>query len=76
MDINTIKTSIQKDLEAAGIPTSLANAAAQILAEENRKSLSNEHVLTRTKEQQHIVSSAWEWMKAKGFFEKNHEDIR
>jgi len=71
VDTNTVKTSLQKDLEAAGVPTSLASAAAQILVEENRKSLSNEHVPTRTKEQQHIVSSAWQWMKAKGFFERN-----
>jgi hypothetical protein len=38
MDINGIKSSLQKELEASGIPVSLASAAAQILAEENMKS--------------------------------------
>jgi len=64
VDVDGIKTSLQKELEASGIPTSLANAAAQILTEENRKSLNNEPVPARTTEQQHIVSSAWEWMNA------------
>jgi hypothetical protein len=70
MDINGIKSSLQKKLEASGIPVSLASAAAQILAEENWKSFNNEPVPTRTQEQQHIVSSAWEWAKAKGHFQK------
>jgi hypothetical protein len=65
MDINGIKISLQKELEASGIPVSLASAAAQILAEENWKSFKNEPVPERTPEQQHIVSSAWQWMGAK-----------
>jgi len=65
MDINGIKSSLQKELEASGIPTSLASAVAQILAEENWKSFKNEPVPQRTPEQQHIVSSAWQWMGAK-----------
>jgi len=71
VDVNGIKISLQKDLEASGIPVSLASAAAQILAEENMKSFNKEPVPARTKEQQHIVSSAWEWAKAKGHFRKN-----
>jgi hypothetical protein len=71
VDVNGIKISLQKELEASGIPVSLASAAAQILAEENMKSFNNESVPARTKEQQHIVSSAWEWAKAKGHFRKN-----
>ena len=71
MDVDGIKTSLQKELEASGVPVSLASEAAQILAEENWKSFKNEPVSARTKEQQHIVSSAWEWMKAKEFFERN-----
>jgi hypothetical protein len=65
VDVDGIKTSLQKELEASGIPVSLASAAAQILAEENMKSFKNEPVPARTKEQQHIVSSAWQWMGAK-----------
>jgi hypothetical protein len=38
VDVDGIKTSLQKELEASGIPVSLSCAAAQILAEENRKS--------------------------------------
>jgi hypothetical protein len=65
VDVNGIKISLQKELEASGIPVSLASAAAQILAEENWKSFNNQPVPARTKEQQHIVSSAWQWMGAK-----------
>ena len=64
MDTHGIKTSLQKELEALGIPVSLASAAAQILAEENWKSFKGKPVPPRTKEQQHIVSSAWAWMAA------------
>jgi hypothetical protein len=64
VDVDGIKTSLQKELEASGIPVSLSCAAAQILAEENWKSFKNEPVPARTKEQQHIVSSAWQWMNA------------
>ncbi|MEG3876683.1 hypothetical protein QT972_04760 [Microcoleus sp. herbarium7] len=71
VNVDGIKSSLQKELEASGVPASLASAAAQILTEENRKSLNNEPIPARTKEQQHIVSSAWEWMKAKEFFERN-----
>lgn len=71
MDFDTVKDSYQKGLEAKGVPTSLANATAQILAEETQSCYLNKPAPIRTEEQQHIVSSAWEWAKAKGHFWKN-----
>jgi hypothetical protein len=65
MDTERIKASIQKDLETAGVPVSLASETAQILTEENRKSFNNEPVPERTQEEQHIVSSAWTWKNAR-----------
>jgi len=64
MDTERIKASIQKDLETAGVPVSLASETAQMLTEENRKSFNNEPVPERTEEEQHIVSSAWTWKNA------------
>ena len=71
MDFDTVKASYQEGLEAKGVPTSLASKTAQILAKETQSCYLNQPAPARTKEQQHIVSSAWEWMKAKRFFEKN-----
>ena len=71
MDFDTVKASYQKGLEAKGVPTSLASKTAQILAEETQSCYLKQPAPVRTEEQQYVVSSAWEWMKAKGHFWKN-----
>ncbi len=65
MDINEIKVEAQRQLEAVGVPVNQARDAAEILAQENHAALSRQPVPERTPEQQHVVSSAWEWMAAK-----------
>lgn len=65
VNLNEIQASIQEQLEAAGVPIHQARDAAAVLAEENASALSGEPSPSRTSEQQHIISSAYEWMKAK-----------
>ncbi len=65
MDINEIKASVQSQMEARGVPMKQAREAAEILAQENALALSGQPVPERTQEQQHIVSSAWHWFRAK-----------
>jgi hypothetical protein len=65
MDINEIKASVQSQMEARGVPVNTAREAAEILAQENHAALSGQPSRERTPEQQHVVSSAWEWMAAK-----------
>ncbi len=65
MDVNEIKASVQSQMEARGVPVNTAREAAEILAQENAMALSGQPVPHRTPEQQHVVSSAWEWMAAK-----------
>lgn len=60
------KSSIQKTLEEQGIPVNQARAAASVLEREITDANSNPPVLReRTEEEQHAVSSAWEWFAAK-----------
>ncbi len=61
MKVDEIKTSMQEQLEAVGVPTNQARDAADILARQNAGELPYPLPL----EQQHIVSSAYQWMKAK-----------
>jgi hypothetical protein len=65
MNFNEIQTSMQQQLEEAGVPTNQARDAANVLAQENLAALSGQDLADRTPEQQHIVSSAYEWFKAK-----------
>jgi hypothetical protein len=65
MDVNEIKASVQSQMEARGVPMNTAREAAEILAQENALALSGQPVPERTEEQQHIVSSAWHWFRAK-----------
>lgn len=50
-------------LEKQGVPPSLAKEAAKILERDGCGEDSG-----RTPEEQHLISSAWEWMRAKGVF--------
>ena len=65
MNTDEIKASMQQQLEAVGVPINQARDAANILAQENAIALSGQPAPDRTPEQQHIVSSAYEWFKAK-----------
>jgi hypothetical protein len=65
MDVNEIKIEAQRQMEARGVPMNTAREAAEILAQENALALSGQPVPKRTQEQQHIVSSAWHWFRAK-----------
>ncbi len=65
MKADEIKASMQQQLEEAGVPTNQARDAANVLAQENALTLSGQPSPDRTPEQQHIVSSAYEWFKAK-----------
>ena len=53
-------------LEGAGVPTNLASLCAEIVAEDDP----SKPDLGRTKEDQHLITSSMEWMKAKGFFDR------
>ncbi len=61
MNVEEIKASMQQQLEAAGVPTNQARDAADVLARQNVGELP----VPLPPEQQHIVSSAYEWFKAK-----------
>jgi hypothetical protein len=65
VNVNEIQASMQEQLEGVGVPTNQARDAANVLASENAIALSGQPVPDRTPEQQHIVSSAYEWFKAK-----------
>ncbi len=65
MNADEIQASMQQQLETAGVPTNQARDAANVLANENAIALSGQQVPERTPDQQHIVSSAYEWFKAK-----------
>jgi len=61
MNIDEIKASMQQQLEAVGVPTNQARDAADVLARQN----AGELPVPLAPEQQHIVSSAYQWFKAK-----------
>jgi len=61
MRADEIKALMQQQLEAAGVPTNQARDAAEVLARQNVGELP----VPLAPEQQQIVSSAYEWFKAK-----------
>jgi hypothetical protein len=61
MNTDEIKASMQQQLEAVGVPTNQARDAANVLARQNVGELP----FPLAPEHQHIVSSAYEWFKAK-----------
>ncbi len=58
--------SYQSQLENAGVPTNLASQCAAIVAKDDP----NKADLGRSKEDQHLIKSSMEWMKAKGLFDQ------
>ncbi len=51
-------------LESAGVPLNLATQCAEIVAKDNPSKPN----LGRTEEDQHLIDSSMEWMKANVFF--------
>ena len=65
MEDNT-KESYKFALEGAGVPENLARQCAEIVANDDVSKPN----LGRTEEDQHLINSSMEWMKAKGFFDR------
>jgi hypothetical protein len=61
-----LKQAAEKGLIDAGVPVSLAAQGAEIVAKDDVSKPN----LGRTEEDQHLINSSMEWMKAKGFFDK------
>jgi hypothetical protein len=62
-DTTELRQIYQTQLEGAGVPTNLASLCAEIVAKDDP----SKPDLGRTKEDQHLITSSMEWMKAKGF---------
>lgn len=60
------QNAYQSALEGAGVPTNLAAHCAEIVAKDDPTKPN----LGRTDEDQHLIDSSMEWMKAKGFFDR------
>lgn len=53
-------------LTNAGVPVTLATQCAEIVARDD----ASKPNLGRSEEDQHLIDSSVEWMKAKGFFDR------
>lgn len=62
----SLKQAAEKGLIDAGVPITLASQCAEIVAKDDPA----KENLGRTGEDQHLINSSMEWMKAKGFFER------
>jgi hypothetical protein len=56
----------QQALESAGVPFNLTTQCAEIVAKDDPSKPN----LGRTEEDQHLIDSSMQWMKAKGFFNR------
>lgn len=63
-DFNDLHQSYQSQLENAGVPTNLASQCAEIVAKDD----ASKPDLGRTEEDQHLIASSMEWLKAQGYF--------
>ena len=61
-----LRQAYQSALTNAGVPVSLAAQCAEIVANDDP----SKHNLGRTEDDQHLIDSSIEWMKAKGFFKR------
>jgi hypothetical protein len=64
MNIDEIQATMQQSLESVGVPINQARDAAHVLARESVDAGSGQ-LRERTAAEQALVSSAYEWMKAK-----------
>lgn len=62
----SFKQAAEKGLIDAGVPVNLASKCAEIVAKDDP----TKENLGRTEEDQHLINSSMEWMKAKGFFDR------
>ena len=62
---DSLKLAAEKALSDAGVPINLASQCAEIVAKDDP----TRENLGRTEEEQHLINSSMQWMKAKGFFE-------
>jgi hypothetical protein len=53
--------SFQQQLESAGVPVNLARQCSEILSKDD----ATKQNLGRSDDEQHLIRSAYEWMKAK-----------
>jgi hypothetical protein len=61
-----LRQAYQLALEGAGVPVNLAAQCAEITAKDD----ASKPNLGRSADDQHLIDSSMEWMKAKGFFER------
>jgi hypothetical protein len=62
----SLKQAAEKALRDAGVPVNLAVQCALIVAKDDP----TKENLGRTQEEQHLINSSMQWIKAKGFFDK------
>lgn len=62
----SLKEAAEKGLINAGVPVQLASQCAEIIAKDDPYAPN----LGRTEEDQHLINSSMQWMKANGFFDK------
>jgi hypothetical protein len=67
-----LRQSYQAQLEGAGVPVILAAQCAEVIAKDDAKKPD----LGRTEQDQHLIDSSMEWMKAKGFFDAEGGSLR
>jgi hypothetical protein len=58
---NDLRQTYQTQLEGAGVPVNLATQCAEIIAKDD----ASKPDLGRSPDDQHLIASAWEWLKAK-----------
>jgi hypothetical protein len=60
-DSDALRQAYQTQLEGAGVPVNLAVQCAEVIAKDD----ASKPDLGRTENDQHLIASAWEWLKAK-----------
>ncbi len=63
---DSLKEAAEKALTNAGVPVNLAAQCAEIVARDD----ASKPNLGRSEDDQHLIDSSMEWMKAKGFFDR------
>jgi hypothetical protein len=61
-----LRQAYESALTNAGVPVNLASQCAEIVAKDDPESPN----LGRSEDDQHLIESSMEWMKAKGFFSR------
>lgn len=61
-----LRQAYESALVNAGVPVNLASQCAEVVANDD----ASKPNLGRTEDDQHLIDSSMEWMKAKGFFNR------